>query len=96
MAYRVIWTLRALEDLELTTEYLSKDSPMFAASFVDQVLHAAATLTIYPNRGRYSPDLDDPEIREIFVKQHRLIYNVIGDRVNIIRLVHMARNKPEE
>jgi toxin ParE1/3/4 len=93
VAYRIVWSLRALEDLEKIADYLATDSPVFASSFVVHVLHTAATLTISPDRGRHSPDTDDPHVRELFVKQHRLIYSVASNQVNIVRLVHMARNQ---
>ena len=42
---------------------------------------AAQSLRESPNRGRVVPELRDTSVREIFVKQYRLIYEVGSDRV---------------
>jgi len=41
------------------------------------------------------PELGDAAIREIFVKQYRLIYEVASNRVIILSFLHGARQFPE-
>ncbi len=38
------------------------------------------------------PELMDPDIREIFVKNHRLIYKVKTDSISILAVVHGKRD----
>jgi plasmid stabilization system protein ParE len=40
MARNVIWAYAAEEDLEAAASYIHRDSPVYAASFVDRVLEA--------------------------------------------------------
>ncbi len=41
------------------------------------------------------PELGDAFVREIFVKQYRLIYEVGMDRVVVLAFLHGAREFPE-
>ena len=44
MARKVIWAYAAEEDLEAAASYIHRDSPVYAASFVDRVLEAGRSL----------------------------------------------------
>ncbi len=43
-------------------------------------------------RGRVVPELSDPAIREVFVGSYRLVYRILAHRVEILALVHGARD----
>ena len=43
-------------------------------------------------RGRVVPEIDAPDIRELFIGSYRLIYQVTADRVFILVLVHGTRD----
>lgn len=74
MVKRVIWTESALTDLEDTSEFIAKDSPRYAASFVQEVIEKSFTLKELFDHGRKVPDFDHANVREIFIKAYRLIY----------------------
>lgn len=57
MARKVIWAYVAEEDLDSAAEYIHKDSPAYAASFVDRALDAARSLDKFAERGRIVPEL---------------------------------------
>jgi plasmid stabilization system protein ParE len=56
------------------------------------VLEAADGLEFMPERGRIVPELSHPELREVFIQRYRLIYRVKGDVVELIAMVHGARD----
>ena len=60
MARKVIWAYVAEEDLDSAAEYIHKDSPAYAASFVDRALDAARSLDKFAERGRIVPELVGP------------------------------------
>lgn len=43
-------------------------------------------------RGRIVPELDDEHVREIFLYSYRFIYEISGDDIFILALVHGKRN----
>ncbi len=91
MARKVIWSFEATADLEALAEYIAKDSAFYAASFVQKILDTSRSLNEFPERGRIVPELGNPSIREIFVKEYRLIYSIEETRVVILGLIHGKR-----
>jgi plasmid stabilization system protein ParE len=89
---KVIWTNEVYEDIESTAEYISKDSPFYASAFVEEVLLAGKSLNQFPERGRQVPEMNDDNIREIFVKKYRLIYKIKKNQIIILALIHGARD----
>ena len=92
MDKKVIWTNEAFEDIESTAEYISKDSPFYASAFVEAVLETGKALKDSPKRGRRVPEIDDDNIREIFIKKYRLIYKIKDEHIVILALIHGARD----
>ena len=92
MARKVIWADGAVADLDAAADYISKDSPAYAASFVLQSLEAARSLGDLPERGRVVPEFKREDIREIFVFSYRLIYRIDELRVSVLALIHGRRD----
>lgn len=92
MARKVIWAYAAEEDLEAAASYIHRDSPVYAASFVDRALEAGRSLNEFAERGRIVPELRDSSIREIFVYSYRLVYRIEDDRISIVALIHGRRD----
>lgn len=66
MAKSVVWTKTATNDLERAVEYIHQDSPGYALSFLYDAMERAKTLTLFPNRGRIVPEINNLFVREIF------------------------------
>ena len=62
MARKVIWAYAAEEDLEAAASYIHRDSPVYAASFIDRALEAGRSLDEFAERGRMVPELSDSSI----------------------------------
>ena len=88
----VTWTESAADEFDAAAEYRAQTSRVFASSFAQEIRSASSSLTRYAERGRVVPELDDPAIREIFVKGHRLIYRIAGERVWVLGLVPGLRD----
>ena len=68
MARKVIWAETAWSDLQHTAEFIAKDSPRYAAAFVQEARDAARSLAHFAERGRVVPELQNPTVRELFVR----------------------------
>jgi plasmid stabilization system protein ParE len=90
VARTIVWTDSAATDLELVVQHIARDSKIYAAAFAREVQAAAASLATLSHRGRIVPELNDPAIRELFVRKYRLMYQVRSDRVEIVAFVHGA------
>jgi plasmid stabilization system protein ParE len=76
MAQPIIWSEAAVEDLEATTAFIAKDSLHYASAFAREVLDASSTLSQFQTRGRIVPEVANPDIRELFIRDYRLIYRI--------------------
>ena len=92
MARKVIWSYEATDDLDALAEYIARDSSFYAAAFTQQILDASRFLNEFSERGRIVPELGNPNIRELLIKDYRLIYSMEQSRVVIVALVHGARD----
>ena len=91
MAWQVVWSKPAWNNLEAAAEYIAKDSPRYASVLIREARDAARSLREFANRGRLVPEWHDPYVRELFVSSYRLIYRVREERVEIIAFIHQAR-----
>ena len=91
MAHRVIWSPRAIEDVESIAAYISQDSEAYAASVVRTILSKARRLSDFSHLGRIVPEFGDETIREIFAYSYRIIYRVTDEEVAIAAIVHGKR-----
>ena len=87
----VRWTLRARADLKAIHDFIAKDAPQNAKTVVREIVNRANLIDQTPRGGRKIPEFDDASIREIPVHAWRVIYQVRGDAVFIVTLVHKRR-----
>ena len=92
MARKVTWSYEATEDLDALAEYIARDSSFYAAAFTHEVLDVSRSLNEFSERGRIVPELGDPKIRELLIRDYRLIYSIEQSSVVILALVHGARD----
>jgi addiction module RelE/StbE family toxin len=89
---KVIWSQRALLDLEHIHEYITQDSPAYAQPFIERLLHATRHLPQFPQSGRPMPEVENSGIREVIYQGYRIIYRLRSDTVEIIMVVHGSRD----
>ena len=54
-------------------EFIAEVSPSFTTAFVQEVRDASRSLSMFADRGRVVPEVGHEQLREIFVRDHRLI-----------------------
>ncbi len=81
---KVIWTKEDLEKLSEIEEFISRDSPNRAESFINFLIEQGETLLINPLIGRVVPEILNPAIRELLVKNYRIVYRVKKDTLEVI------------
>ena len=91
MAHLVIWSPRALDDVDAIAAYIADDSEAYAASVVRLILDKARRLSEFPYIGRIVPEFGDEAIREVFAYSYRIIYQIDTDEVTIAAVIHGKR-----
>ena len=88
----VIWTLQGQAMLDAALSYIAEDSLAAAQRMLERALDAAASLSTLSERGRMVPELNSPEIREVFVQRYRLIYEIRDTKIEVLAFLHSARD----
>jgi toxin ParE1/3/4 len=91
MAYRVVWSRRASEDMAAIADYIAADSPTYAGIVVKKVVNQTRALSRFPRSGRKVPEFDNEEIRELLVYSYRVIYRLEEREVVIAAVIHGKR-----
>ena len=87
---RVVWTPAARDCINEIVEFIAADSPGAAAKVLDVILAAAESLSVFAERGRMVPEVQSRAVREIFIYRYRLMYQVSGEEVRILGVLHGA------
>lgn len=89
---RVVWTPEAQQDRIDVWDYIAADDPLAAARMDEIFSDAAARLAEHPMLGRSGKI---PGTRELIPHEsYRLVYEIDGETVWILTLVHTARRWP--
>ena len=92
MARKIIWTFEAADDLEAIADYIVRDSGFYARSFVREIRDTSLSLKELPERGRMVPEFSNTSIRELFIREYRLIYKIEEPRIIILGIIHGRRD----
>jgi toxin ParE1/3/4 len=90
----VRWTNAALAHLVAIHEYIAHDSPRYAARMVDRITARTRQIGTFPPSGQSVPEYRDPDIREVIEGPYRVIYEVFGEDVRVLAVIHGARLLP--
>lgn len=89
---KIIWSARALFDLENIRDYIAQDSSIRANHFIEQLLRTTRYLPEHPLSGKITPELNTQDIRELVHQGYRLIYKAYPDRIEIITIFNGRRD----
>jgi len=91
MAYKVVWSPTALEDIEAIASYISRDSVSYAGTVVTRVINSTRNLEKFPFAGRIVPEFGSETIREVFAYSYRIIYRLENETVTVAAVIHGRR-----
>jgi toxin ParE1/3/4 len=82
---------QADSELEAIGDYIAEDSPGNARRFIERLTQKFIALGRSPMMGRARPELR-PDLRSFPYGAYVILYRAIDDGVEIVRVVHGARN----
>jgi plasmid stabilization system protein ParE len=97
MAFKIIWSEQARDDLQSIVLFIVQDNPQAAEAFGYLLMSKVDVLAQFPQIGRVVPEENDENIREIIFRPYRIIYQTLMEKqiVAIARIWHGARGEPE-
>jgi len=64
----------AVEQVQDIATYIALDKPSVAIEWTEKIFHSVNQLIEFPDSGRIVPEIKRKEIRELVLKNHRVIY----------------------
>jgi toxin ParE1/3/4 len=97
MAFQIIWTQTAAEDLKEIVQYIAMDDPEAAAKLADRIIICIEHASNLPFSNRSVPEKGEESIRESILKPYRIIYQTDSKRevLHVLRIWHAARGIPQ-
>jgi toxin ParE1/3/4 len=97
VAFQIIWSEIAVEDLREIVQFIASDDPLAAARLADRIIGRIETASELPFANRAVPEREDPSVREVILKPYRIIYQADDRRgaIYILRVWHAARGAPD-
>ena len=92
---KIIWSATAASELDDHIRFVAQDSLAAAFQVQDRILAAARKIAEFPGRGRPGRLAGS---REIVVARTSclIVYTVAAERIDILRIMHGARQWPLE
>lgn len=91
MARELIWSNEALDDIDAIARFIERDSPQHARRLVDALFALGDSICDQPMIGRIVPELGRADLRERFLYSYRLLYEIAGQRVAVVAVIHGRR-----
>ena len=92
MIYKIIWTERAVNNLQSIHDFILEDSPFQAKRVVNCIIDCVEPLAIFPNMGTKVKEVPEQELRELVKFSYRIIYRVMTDEVPILTVIHSRQD----
>ena len=80
MAYNLIWSPAARDDLHDIVVFIARDNPNRAMSFGYELISETDRLQEFPEFGRSVPEYRDDNIREIIFRAYGIVYRIDHQR----------------
>jgi toxin ParE1/3/4 len=88
----VKWTESARNDLKALYEYIALDSRFYAKNTIRNIVLRALKLSAVPEIGRIVPEVNENNVREVFIYSYRVIYQILPEGLFILAVVHGHRD----
>ncbi len=75
-------------------DFLGRASETYARAFGVEVRSVAEGLRTFPRLGAVVPEYEQDDVRELPVRNHRLIYRLHGEDIEIVAFVNVSRRLP--
>lgn len=89
----VIWSDLAVEDLNDIEQFIARDNPERAVSFIMELIDCAESLGIkgQEKKGTLAKWINNPAVRELYYFQYTIVYEISGEIVYIHEVHNVAK-----
>jgi plasmid stabilization system protein ParE len=88
---KIIWSPRAVDDLDEICTFIARDSDHYARQFAQRVVEIVESLPSFPKSGRMVPEYQKESLREKIFLNYRIVYRLRNATIDIVAISHGAR-----
>jgi len=81
---KLIWSEESLLRLIDIEEYMAEDNLKIAEKFIDYLISESEIPINNPMAGRIIPEISNTHIRELIIRNYRVVYRISGDQIEIL------------
>jgi toxin ParE1/3/4 len=89
---RVVFTRQAEADLETIGDWIARDNPPRAVTFVQELIDACAILSDAPKAYPFVARFKRLGIRRRPTGEYLIFYRILSDTIEVLHVVHGARD----
>mgnify|MGYP001551828032 CR=1 FL=1 len=89
------WSPLSLQRINEISEYIAQDNIDAAIIWIKSIINAVEKLNNFPEIGRKVPEIDRSNIREILLKNYRIIYRLGKNKISILTVRHGKQILPD-
>jgi addiction module RelE/StbE family toxin len=90
----LVWTRSAFADRRAVRDYIAQDNPAAALTLDELFAHKAGYLLDHPRLGQLGRASGTREL--VAHRNYILVYELAGDQVRVLRVLHSARQWPPQ
>ena len=93
---RIQWSPLAVDRVSEIADYIAQDDPLAADKWVRSVFDRVKQVKDFSKSGRYVPEINRRDIRELVYGNYRIIYRIETRVVSILTVRHFKQILPVE
>lgn len=93
---RIRWSPLAVDRVSEIADYIAQDDPLAADRWVRSVFDRVKQIKNFSKSGRYVPEINRKDIRELIYGNYRIIYRVETKVVSVLTVRHFKQILPIE
>jgi addiction module RelE/StbE family toxin len=90
------WAPLALDRIVEIGSYIYRENPQAAERWIRQAFERVKQLEDFPESGKKNKEADRSDIRELTMKNYRIIYRIEREKVSILTIRHAKQILPIE
>ena len=85
---RIVWSPLAIQRVKEIGKQIKRDNPIVARELIGTIFDRVENLAEYPESGVMNPEAERKDIRQLVVKNHRIIYRVEEQLIIVLTVRH--------
>jgi len=91
---RILWSPLAVDRVSEIADYIAQDNPLAADKWVDTIFDRVKQVKDFKRSGRYVPEVNRKDIRELPYGNYRIIYRIDKKVISILTVRHYKQILP--